>query len=152
MNTGKRIGRWAYQLAHGARFVYWCLFRPRTHGVQIIVRKHSQILLVLHSYMDRGCWGLPGGGMDKRESAMACARRELREELALDGDFRQLGTVDLTHDFHRDLVRVFLVENHSGDMQLNEAEITEARWFDVDRLPGNLTKLTRHILEDTRLG
>jgi ADP-ribose pyrophosphatase YjhB (NUDIX family) len=153
MNSLKRFGRWAHQAAHGVRFAYWCLIRPRTHGVQLIVTKKSRILLVRHTYMDRSCWALPGGGISSGESAPACARRELKEELALDGDFRQLGTVDVTHDFHRDLVRVFLVQNHCGEPKPNEAEIAEVRWFEFDHLPLNLTKLAHHILiDDTGLG
>ena len=97
--------------------------------------------------------GASGWRYQQGESALACARRELKEELALDGDFRQLGTVDVTHDFHRDLVRVFLVQNHCGEPQPNEAEIAEVRWFEFDHLPLNLTKLAHHILiDDTGLG
>ena len=147
MNLFERFRRLAYQAAHGVRYVYWFLVLPRTYGVQLVVVRRSEVLLVRHSYMHRTKWALPGGGMHRRENALACARREAQEELALEGDFRELGNVDLYHDFHRDLVRVFVVNARSEDLQLDEAEIVEARWFATDRLPANLTPLAHHILK-----
>jgi len=146
MRRLQRGHRFANQIGHCVRYAYWCLFRPRTHGVQIIAARENQILLVRHSYMDRTLWALPGGGIQKGESALAGARRELKEELSIDGDFRELGNVDLYHDFHTDLVRVFLVTVRNDVFQLDETEISEARWFETDRLPQNMTTLTNHVL------
>ena len=151
MKTGKKFGRWAYQIGHVVRVVYWCLLRPRTHGVQLIIMNDSHVLLVRHTYMDRSAWGLPGGGIDRNEDALACARRELREELGVAGEFREIGMINFAHDWHRDLVHVFLVENLSGDLQLNETELAEAQWFEASRLPEKLAKLAEHILHNAQL-
>jgi ADP-ribose pyrophosphatase YjhB (NUDIX family) len=151
MKPGKKFGRWAYQIAHVVRVAYWCLLRPRTHGVQLIIMNDSRVLLVKHTYMNRSAWGLPGGGISRNEGALACARRELREELGLAGEFLEIGIVNFVHAFRRDLVHVFLVDTLSGDLQLNETELAEAQWFDADRLPDNLTKLAGHILYNAQL-
>ena len=78
--------RLAYRLRHRFRGIA----RPRLRGVAVIVRDEAErVLLVRHSY-GSGYWSLPGGGCGRREAPEAAARREMREELALDLDAMEL--------------------------------------------------------------
>lgn len=47
----------------------------------IVLNKNGQVLLVKHTYQPH--WYLPGGGVNKGESAKAAVIRELKEETGL---------------------------------------------------------------------
>ena len=51
-------------------------------AVCIIERDDDAVLLVRHSYRSR--WGVPGGLCQSREEVAKAARREVREEVAID--------------------------------------------------------------------
>jgi ADP-ribose pyrophosphatase YjhB (NUDIX family) len=88
-------------------------------------------------------------GRKKGESALACAHRELAEELGVTGAMREVDVVELFHDYHDDTVTVFVVTRISGAPKVDKIEIADAQWFDISDLPKNLTTLTRHVLERT---
>ena len=99
------------------------------------------IFLVRHRYV-RG-WYLPGGGVDRGESAEAAAARELREE----GGIRCLGR-PILHGFfrngRRDHVACYVVRDFEApDTIPPSAEIAEASWFAPDALPEGTTAATR---------
>lgn len=146
LTTSERAYRVAYRMAYLLMSGYRFLRRPRTYGVQLILEAGSQILLVRHSYGHRTEWALPGGGRQRREDPLACARRELHEELGVSGAFRHVGVVELFHNYHDDKVSVFVVTNLSGPFLLDKIEINEAQWFGINSLPTNLTALAAHVL------
>jgi ADP-ribose pyrophosphatase YjhB (NUDIX family) len=47
----------------------------------IVRNKDGHVLLVQHSYRNRGVWSLPSGMMGSREAPIEAAQRELREEV-----------------------------------------------------------------------
>jgi len=98
--------------------------RPITEILLQLKRKHQ-------------CWEFPGGKLDDNETAENCACRELREEtglLWLDG--RQLFYVD--HDGYGCIM--WECTRYSGEATVKEPDKQSAiGWFDVDKLPGNLT-------------
>lgn len=71
---------YAYQrVARFTRVGRW----PLTIGVRIIVRDgDSHVLLVRHTYAPG--WHFPGGAVDRRETAVDAAVRELREEALIE--------------------------------------------------------------------
>ncbi len=84
-----RVVRLASALHHRV----W-ITRAVTLGVRTLVLGSRGVFLVRHSYVPG--WYLPGGGVDRGESAEAAAVRELREE----GGIRCLGRPVL-HGFFR---------------------------------------------------
>jgi ADP-ribose pyrophosphatase YjhB (NUDIX family) len=78
---GRIVGSsiYAYQrVARLARTGRW----PLTIGVRIIVREGERVLLVRHTYSPG--WHFPGGAVDRRETAVDAAVRELREEALIE--------------------------------------------------------------------
>jgi ADP-ribose pyrophosphatase YjhB (NUDIX family) len=144
--TLRRAYRLAYRLAYLAMYAYRFVMRPRTQGVQLILKTDMSILLVRHSYGRRGEWALPGGGRKRSERPVACARRELKEELGVSGAFREIGTLQLFHNYHHDTVTIFVVTDLSDPLRLDGIEIEQAQWFAIDHLPTTLSPLAFHVL------
>lgn len=69
-----RVAAWTYELCR-------LITRPHTHGALVAIWWGEQLLLVKTSY--RWGYGLPGGGVRRKESAAQAAVRELEEELGL---------------------------------------------------------------------
>jgi len=85
-----------------------------------------------------GQWEFPGGKLDGNEVAENCARRELSEETGLlwiDG--RQLFYVDHRSEFG---CVMWECTRYGGKATVEEPDKQSAiGWFDVDKLPENLT-------------
>lgn len=136
----------AYQrVAKLARTGRW----PLTIGVRIIVREADKVLLVRHTYTPG--WHFPGGAVDRRETTVDAAVRELREEALIEAVTppRLIG------------VYLSLVQKRSDHVILYEAgewrhvegkkrplEIAEAAFFPVHDLPKGTTGGTRRRLNE----
>jgi 8-oxo-dGTP pyrophosphatase MutT (NUDIX family) len=74
-----------FRLGYRAAFLllraWWFVRRPQAEGAAVLVWRDGALLLVRTSY--RRPLDLPGGGMDKGETPLAAACRELREETGL---------------------------------------------------------------------
>jgi len=69
------------RLAHALRKRWWRWRRPQVEGVRIIaVNDAGHVLLVRHSY-GPPVWMPPGGGIKPGEAPVACALREMAEEI-----------------------------------------------------------------------
>jgi 8-oxo-dGTP pyrophosphatase MutT (NUDIX family) len=83
---GKRLKRLVarlrlYWLAARLYETWQLLARPHNHGALVAIWHQRRLLLVQTSY--RPGLGLPGGGLERRETARQAAVRELGEELGL---------------------------------------------------------------------
>lgn len=78
-------------LRWGLRLGVW-LFAPRQPvGVAgVIFNRAGQVLLVEHVFRPYHPWGLPGGWIERGENPAEAIQRELKEELALDIEVKQL--------------------------------------------------------------
>jgi 8-oxo-dGTP pyrophosphatase MutT (NUDIX family) len=77
-----------YWLAARLYEAYRLLARPHTHGALVAIWHQQRLLLVQASY--RRSLSLPGGGIERGETARQAAVRELAEELGLLVDPTQL--------------------------------------------------------------
>lgn len=111
----------------------------------VIVRRGDEVLLLLRAntgYMD-GHWAVPAGHVERGESAVAAAVRELKEEVGLDVDPTELVPVTAMHrtggngdpiDERVDFF--FSARSWTGEPRVMEpAKAADLRWCPLDALP-----------------
>ena len=114
-------------------------------GVGVLVWRDRQLLLGKRLMKDqRSCWQFPGGHMEKGESVIECASREVREETGLKVKaLRHLGFTDKTFVIERQQYITLLVSAlyESGEAKTLEPDKCELwQWFDYTQLPAPLFK------------
>ena len=101
----------------------------------ITYRESGELLLVRHDDVDM--WVLPGGEIDGDESFRAGARRELREEAAVEATFEGLALLARV-EFRCDdydtwgVLPIYQARAETTELSVDDpdGEITDARWFD----------------------
>lgn len=83
----------------------------RKDGVGVVVVTTDNRIMLNHEYryvIDKYCWEIPGGGIDKGENPIEAAKRELYEETGIQSDkFEQVGAFYPLNSFNTELVTVF---------------------------------------------
>jgi ADP-ribose pyrophosphatase YjhB (NUDIX family) len=111
------------------------------HAVtDLIVVKDSKILLVKRAagLLDGGKWGLPAGYMERDETILDCARRELMEETGWEAGELTLLAIDdklvRPGDDRQNIIFLFFctVTKRTGEPD-NESD--DVQWFPLDKLP-----------------
>ena len=132
--------------------VYYRVFRPKTYGVKVVIEneRSRDILLVRHCYGSRDVWHIPGGGYWPRwETPEQAARREIREELALEIDsLTHLGEYRTDKLGNRDTAQIFLATVRDAAIRIGP-EIEEVRWSSRQAILHGLRTygVTRHALD-----
>lgn len=127
--------------------------RSMTLGVRgMVVDGEGRILLIRPSYTPG--WILPGGGVERGETARGALARELKEEAAvtLKGEPNLFGFYSLEKDFRGDHVLLYVVREFEVGAFAPSMEISEARFFDRQTLPAEVTKGTRRRIEEVTNG
>lgn len=122
----------------GRRFVIRRLSPSFTVGAMCFVRRDDgRFLLIRHTY--RGPWGVPGGLLERGETAEAAAIRETREETGLTIEIVEPPTVVVEPDARRVDVIFHCRPAEAADPDAldttGSAEVHEAAWFATDELP-----------------
>ncbi len=121
-----------------------------TIGCEIFITQENSLLFGKRKncYGD-GFWALPGGHLEHGESLVDCAKRELKEELGIDGIKFKLITITDNIDERGHYVHAsFLLENFDGDIQCMEPDLcSEWRFFALDDLPQEIFKPHQKILQ-----
>ena len=141
------LHRLGYRVAYRGLRVYWFVFRPTTNGVKCLISDGEQILLVRHTYGDRR-WDLPGGTLRAGEDPEEGVRREMAEELGLElGELTVLGDLEVRADHRADTLHLFQAELRDPPITLELAELSTAQWFPRQRLPPQVARFVRPILD-----
>jgi len=130
-------------------------------GASIAVFKGNSILLIKRAKAPwLGLWSLPGGSLERGESAYEAAYRELKEETGIDASVEGLlDTIEVTAGSNegeaaRYSLEVFYGRYGEGSLRAG-SDAAEAQWFDVAALEKlNLTEGTASLigLAAARLG
>jgi 8-oxo-dGTP pyrophosphatase MutT (NUDIX family) len=138
----RKIRTTVFQIA--ARFL-----RPMTLGARIVVfDDQGRICLIRHTYTPG--WHLPGGGVERGESCLAAAAKEVCEEVGLLIPAQDLKLASIHSNFSNmpgDHVTIFHAKPGTQmwpSVPTNNAhEIAECGWFAPDALPEGTTLGTR---------
>jgi 8-oxo-dGTP pyrophosphatase MutT (NUDIX family) len=142
-----RFYRVAYQLAR----VYWFVAQPKKRGVKCLLTRGDEVLLVRHTYGDRGAWDLPGGSIKRGEAPLEAARREIHEELGLEiSDWVELGDFFAKYEHRKDTMYCFHASVDGVKPVADRIEIAEVRWFPAAALPQRNGRFVRRILAMSR--
>lgn len=113
-------------------------------GVAVLVKNNDGEVLLLKrkNKLGNGCWGPPGGHLEKNESIISCARRECQEEIAVEiNEFSFLGVTNDIHkaqNTHYISIWMSAVIDKSSLIIPEEREVGEYGWFKIDNLPDEL--------------
>ncbi|MFH1473829.1 MAG: NUDIX domain-containing protein [Candidatus Aenigmatarchaeota archaeon] len=128
-------------------------------GAGIIVLKDGKVLLgkrnddpekadtELHT---EGMWTCPGGKIDFGEKAIDAAKRELMEETGIRGnDLKVVAVTDhIVPDAHF-VTLGFLCKEFEGEPKVMEPEeITEWRWFPINKLPEPINYASLKVIDN----
>jgi ADP-ribose pyrophosphatase YjhB (NUDIX family) len=151
MRTG--IKSWQSKLLMRFVHMYFAFARGMTMGVRAACFDTSgRIFLVRHSYVPG--WHMPGGGVERNETAEEALVKELREE----GNLRVIGKPQLFHVYYnasasrRDHVVFYRVDVEQTEPRAPDREIVECGFFALDALPDGTTEATRRRLRELNGG
>lgn len=125
---------------------------PRVSAGVLFRDQAGQVLLVKPTY--KAGWEIPGGYVEKGESPLSAATREVAEELGINVNINELLVLDWApHPAEGDkLLMIFrggtLDQTDIVGFHLAFEEIAEARFFPVDQLPDLMPdRLARRVAE-----
>ncbi|HEY7747106.1 MAG TPA: NUDIX domain-containing protein [Aestuariivirgaceae bacterium] len=122
-----------------------------TIGVRgMVLDRTGRVLLIRPNYVPN--WNLPGGGIERRETAIAALKRELNEEAAvtLTGPPALFGVYSNEKRFRGDHVALYVVRDFEIGTFHPTIEIGDARFYDVRSLPQVSEGTWRRIEEVTK--
>ena len=129
--------------------VWFALSRAMTFGVRAACfDEEGRIFLVRHSYVPG--WHMPGGGVERGQTAEEALRRELREEgnLEITGALELLALYFNPRTSKRDDVAFYRCTVRQSAPKAPDAEIVETGFFALDALPEGTTSAMRRRLDE----
>jgi 8-oxo-dGTP pyrophosphatase MutT (NUDIX family) len=124
-------------------------------GSTIIVMNEKKEILFQHR-SDTKEWGLPGGAMEIGESLEQTAERELFEETGLKAkNFKFIDLLSGSNLYYKypngdevyNVICVYLVEDISGELAMNDGESLDLEYFSINELPTKLDDRAKIIIE-----
>ena len=111
------------------------LLFPRIEpAIIVLVSKGDEILLAKNRNNGKGFYSCIAGFVEHGESAEQCVAREVMEETGLKvKNIRYAGSQ--AWPFPDQLMLAFYADYESGDIKIQEEELSDARWFKKDALP-----------------
>ena len=98
----------------------------------VVLNDKQQVLLVHHNL---GHWGLPKGHVEKDETEVETAKREVKEETNIDVEVNSNYRYSMSYSPKEGIMKevVFFVANSvSNNLKEQVEEVQEVKWFDFD--------------------
>lgn len=118
----------------------WCprceqeLWPQLSPAIIVLIYRGDEILLVRSRAFKRSYYGLVAGFVELGESLEECVRREIREETNLEVDsVRYFGSQPWPYP--QGLMVGFTACYKSGELALQDKELSGGGWFHIDQLP-----------------
>jgi len=136
--VGEIFSSFERAIFRGIAYIVSLIFRivSQKDRVRVIVYRDDGDILLVKNRFSRQEWALPGGGVNRNESYEQAAVREVLEEVGLKiHNLRYLGKANSHESYAKFSVRVFAAHASNCDIKCN-FEIMEARWLNMNYLPG----------------
>ena len=126
-------------------------------GSSVVIRNERGELLLQERRHPAGRWAFPGGLMELGESTEDTARREVREETALElGKLRLIGVYSgpdaqcpaPNGDAGYVVNCAYACDEPLGEARVNDGESVTLGWFRPEEIPAGLVRSHREILRD----
>ncbi len=148
--TPPEMRSWRARLVTRLVHSYFAIARGMTMGVRAACfDAEGRVFLVRHSYVPG--WHMPGGGLERGETAYQALVKELREE----GNLEMSGPPELFHVYFnrqtskRDHVVFYRCRDvRQVSVKKPDMEIVESGFFALDALPSGTTPATRRRLAE----
>jgi ADP-ribose pyrophosphatase YjhB (NUDIX family) len=134
-------------------FAWFRLNRGLTLGVRgLVTDPEGRILLLQHTYVPG--WYMPGGGVERGETAETALAREMQEEAGIRilGRPRLLSVHSNEVRHPGDHVLVYRIEAWEPCAASQQGEIHAVGWFAPDALPDDITPATRQRIAEALEG
>ena len=124
----------------------------------LVFNNKNELLLNLRS--DTNTSGIPGGSKELNETLEECAIRELKEETNINVSDLELITVLSGKEYYfkypndDDLdcvIALYKVSNYEGELNINDGESKELKFFSLDNLP-ELESRAKAIIDKIKSG
>lgn len=131
------------------------LFMP---AAGIILYENGKLLLQKRG--DNGKWALHGGAMELGETTEETAIREAKEEIGIipvSLDFYGVFSGKPMYHVYPDGNEVYIIstvyfcDKYTGNLEIDNNEVLQIEWFDVDGLPDNIAPIDSYILQNLHL-
>lgn len=110
------------------------MFHEKSCGAIVFRKFHGNIEILLIKHVNSGHWSFPKGHVEKNETELETAHREIMEEtgidVILDPTFRETVSYSPKKDTQK-VVVYFLAKAKNFDFKAQEEEISEIRWVDI---------------------
>lgn len=119
-------------------------------GCEVFLKKDNTILLGKRkNCYGEGTWALPGGHLEYGESLLACATRELREELGIEVvDLKLIAITENIDERGHYIHATFLAEQFYGPVECKEPDLCyEWQFFALSNLPAEIFKPHQRIFK-----
>jgi ADP-ribose pyrophosphatase YjhB (NUDIX family) len=140
---------WRATLVTRVVHVWFALTRNMTLGVRAAAfDDQGRVFLVRHSYVPG--WHMPGGGVERGETAAQALVKELREEgnLELAAEPELISLYFNRRTSRRDHVAFYRCQVRQTAAKAPDSEILEAGFFTLDGLPQGVTAATLRRLAE----
>ncbi|HYF84188.1 MAG TPA: NAD(+) diphosphatase [Clostridia bacterium] len=110
-------------------------------AVIVAVTKGDRLLLARNKNFVSGLYSVLAGFVEAGETLEECVKREIREEAGIEvKNIKYFGSQ--SWPFPNSYMLGFTAEHESGEIQIGEDEIVDARWFSADEIPNIPGKLS----------
>lgn len=117
----------------------------------LLIEKDGKILMAKRTKKPfTGFWSFPGGHVDKGETALQAAHRELKEETGLNAEIeKEVHYSEQEVDIgHRHLIHVFRAKIIGGKEKAGD-DVKDMQWFTLDEIKTlDLTHLALRVFND----
>ena len=129
--------------------------------VGIILKKDNQVLLVKRTNTDwaTGKWNFPGGLLEENETLINAAVREAQEEVGVTIkpiDLELVHVIQVKKNEHntKDIFGFYFMAQiwHGTPINNEPHRHSEIGWFDINKLPENVTEHAQQALDGLQSG